>query len=239
VIYWRGLVRRYVLLFQGRTGSSYLTELFWCDPRIRARGEHISVIRERGGGADEQLAGARGALMPPLFGRHAVVGFKVQLHEVLDTEAFADVLRAAKARVLYMQRRNKVKLTASELMGWRLFRATGKWNIHRDEDRLPPARVEVEEFRAAFDERERKEKRLAAFVRRLGLPTLEIFYEDLQKDEKGTLARVFGHFGLSPRPLKARMVKNNSDDLRAVLSNFDELRAAYAGTPHQAMFDEY
>jgi hypothetical protein len=41
-----------------------------------------------------------------------------------------------------------------------------------------------------------------------------------------------------PQPARARVLKNTHDDLRLAVRNFDELRARYAGTRFEAMFDE-
>ena len=79
---------------------------------------------------------------------------------------------------------------------------------------------------------------LVAYATSLDLPLLRIDYRDLMIDPPATLARVFEHIGVEPRPVAGSTLKNTSDDLRESVSNFDELRAPYVGTEYEAMFDE-
>ncbi|HRY28778.1 MAG TPA: hypothetical protein P5079_01930 [Elusimicrobiota bacterium] len=231
-------VRRYVILFEGRTGSSYLTELFWSHPRIRARSEGLAAIYHDGGTAAEQLCWARAALTPPVLGRFSAVGFKTKVHEMFDPRRMAELFRAKNAHVFHMQRRNRIKLLLSEINALRLSQKTGQWNIYREEDRLPPVRVDPEEFRFLLKGREEREQKLTDYVAALGLPTLPVFYEDLVREKEKTLDRIFSFLGIEPRALRAKMIKHNSEDLREVIENFDDLRSRFVGTPYEPMFDE-
>jgi hypothetical protein len=75
-------------------------------------------------------------------------------------------------------------------------------------------------------------------VEDLVLPTLRLYYEDLLIDERTIFARVLSFLEVQPKPLQGGTLKNTSDDLREAISNFDELRSHYLGTPYEQMLDE-
>jgi hypothetical protein len=72
----------------------------------------------------------------------------------------------------------------------------------------------------------------------LGRPTLQLYYEDMLRDETAFMGRVFDFLNVTPRAVKGKTLKNTSDDLREAVPNFDVLRARYIGTRYEAMFDE-
>jgi hypothetical protein len=65
-----------------------------------------------------------------------------------------------------------------------------------------------------------------------------LFYEDLLEDEPGFVRRTLEFLNCTNLPLNSMTLKNTNDDLREAVVNFDELRAAYAGTRYESMFDE-
>jgi hypothetical protein len=44
--------------------------------------------------------------------------------------------------------------------------------------------------------------------------------------------------GVRSEPVQGAFIKNTSDDLREAVSNIDQLRFYYIGTPYEQMFDE-
>jgi hypothetical protein len=72
----------------------------------------------------------------------------------------------------------------------------------------------------------------------LKLPKLPLYYEDLLKDKKEFLNRVFAFLEVEPYPVQDTTLKITRDDLRDVITNFDVLRARYLGTEYETMFDE-
>jgi hypothetical protein len=60
----------------------------------------------------------------------------------------------------------------------------------------------------------------------------------LLDDQRATLECVFSFLGVQYHPVQGRSIKNTNDNLREVVSNFDELLSYYVGTPYEQMFDE-
>jgi len=236
--YPRSAVTPFVILFIERDGSTYLTSLLESRSDIRIVYERFAVMRQKGQGGREQLEWAERFLTPAPFGRAAAIGFKTKLVDVLDPSGFAEVLRRRRGRILHMRRRNHVKAVVSRINARRLYEASGRWNLYRDEDRLPPVEIDPLEFAGFLSEREESERLLQEYVRQLALPTLEIVYEDLLQSRQAALAKVNDFLGLAPADAEGKTLKHTSDDLRQVILNFDELRQRYAGTRYASMFDE-
>src|ERR687891_188288 len=107
VRYSLGRKERFVILFEGRTGSSHLTQLLNSHRYIRARGEELKAAGERGG-ADGQIDWVRKNLSLPRLSRIRAVGFKTKLRVVIDRHAFADTLRDLSPKIIHMTRRNVI-----------------------------------------------------------------------------------------------------------------------------------
>ncbi len=69
-------------------------------------------------------------------------------------------------------------------------------------------------------------------------PKLMISYEDMVKDNAETFNRVQEFLGVEPKPLTVTLRRQNPEPLRELLRNYDELRAALHGSPHEWMFEE-
>jgi hypothetical protein len=170
--------------------------------------------------------------------RYRAIGFKTKLKDALDLAGLAKLLREVGARVILLQRHNSIKSVVSWFNSERLYEASGDWNLYSKRDRLPPATIDVVKFRRRLKQVEDRKRELESYVRNLELPTLSSYYEDLLMDQQVALGRVFSFLGVQPEPVLARSIKNTSDDLREAVSNIDELRSHYVGTPYEQMFDE-
>jgi LPS sulfotransferase NodH len=237
LFYLRSQVSRFVIMFQGRSGSTLLTTALDSHPRIRAAGETLAELKDHG--AEAQLQMTRELLTPPLIGRHAVVGFKAKLMDVLDPEGFAKSLKEMRPSIILSLRRNSVKLVVSWINSERLHRKEGKWQSYTEEDRPSvPFIIAVDDFQCRLKTLEGLRWSLESYVSKLGLPTLSLYYEDLLTDEQKTFEQVFSFLGVKPEAVRPRCIKTTSDDLREVIKNFEDLRSHYRGTPYEEMFDE-
>ena len=234
----RRQVTPYVILFIERDGSTYLTSLLAEHPDIQAIYERFAVLKQQGQNAAAQLAWADSYLTRPLLARHAAVGFKTKLVDVLDLDGFAKLLQAKRCHIIQMQRRNRVKAVVSRINAKRLHDKSGNWNLYKSEDRIPPSDFDPAQFAEFLREREAADAALEAYAGRLQLPTVKLVYEDLLTDREATLNRGFALLRVRALPLVGKTLKHTSDDLRDVILNFDELRAGYRGTAYEAMFDE-
>ncbi len=234
MIYVRSQVVPFVILFEGRTGSTYFCQHLQSHPRIKAGLEILGPLRERP--AAEQIAFARQALTPPLIGRHKAVGFKTKLRILDEAAPFAALLKELNVRVIYMQRRNRIKVTVSAICSNMLKEKVNDFNVYSEKDRLGRVTIPPEEFDRTLTEREVLDQELNDFVTGLELPTLEIFYEDVLESVERQVERVCEFLEVPYQKTHSDMVKASSDNLQEMLENFDELKSRYAGTPYEAMF---
>jgi hypothetical protein len=226
---------KFVLFFIGRTGSTYLTQALSSHPEIAPGAEWEPLVGKDG---NQQLQAVRKLLTQPPYGYHPSVGFKTKLEVVENPEVLARLLRELGARIIVLQRRNSIKHVVSQLNSHRIHDVTGYWNLYKTEDRLPPATIDVAEFDRRLGQIEKEKHALETYASNLELPTLFLHYEDLLVDLRATLAEVFSFLRVRFEPTQSKCYKNTSDDLREALSNFDELRSHYIGTPYEQMFDE-
>jgi len=236
MIVFRNNVQPFVLMFEGRTGSSHLISMLDNHPRIRASGEALVSRKEKG--SAEQLRWTASALTAPLVGRNRAIGFKTKLHDILDPEAFANLLREKQARIIYMYRANTIKAVVSHIRSYLLKQQIGTYNTTTENKRLPPTGIEVKWFEKELRVREERDEALDGYLDALGLPVLRVSYEELLADEGATVRKVCAFLGVAYEKTPSRFVKNTSDDLHKVLLNFEELKAHYAGTRYAPMFDE-
>jgi len=83
-------ISHFVLLFEGRTGSSYLIESLDAHPHVRAKGEYLVKLRDKG--AEAQLSWAKRSLTTSFITRYRAVGFKTKLRDILNPEKFRALL---------------------------------------------------------------------------------------------------------------------------------------------------
>jgi LPS sulfotransferase NodH len=141
-------------------------------------------------------------------------------------------------RVVLLSRDNDVKRTISIIRARALNAETGRWNRRSGVTVVEPTVVDPQEFATKLANNRARKEALVSYATSLGLPLLRIDYRDLMLDPPTTVARVFEHIGVAPRAVAGSTLKNTSDDLRESVANFDELRAEYAGTEYEPMFDE-
>ncbi|MGA9532818.1 MAG: hypothetical protein WBR18_08900 [Anaerolineales bacterium] len=236
--YLRPQVRPFIIFFIERDGSTYLTSLLISHPNVHAVYERFAVMRQKGQTAGDQIAWARRFWSPPLIGTKGAIGFKTKLVDVLDPQAFARLMGELRVTVVQMHRHNSVKAVVSRINARRLHEESGHWNLYKEKDRIPPLQIDHNEFDQFLRERKQDEKDLARFVDSLGLPTLDVSYEELLTDRDSVLEHVFDALGVPLRAVVSKSIKHTSDDLRDAITNFDELRERYLGTRYYAMFDE-
>ncbi len=228
----------FVLIFLGRTGSSYVMEALSEHPEFMCKHEHMDSLRKRKKTAKEQLDWARTFLTQPLRSPVTAVGFKTKLKDVLDPNGFYDLLTDLNVHVIHLRRINVIKTTVSWFNSIRLNEASGHWNIYDDRLSLPPANIDPEQFHSMLRAVEEEMQREATFIGKLDVPMLDLSYEDLLLDKDDFFGRIYAFLNVNSCPPSERVFKATSDDLRDALSNFDQLLSHYAGSEHEKMFNE-
>lgn len=228
-------VTRFVVLFEGRAGSSHLISLLDSHPRIRAEPEVLKVLKDRGAGPKQQLEWARRALTNS--GREfAAVGFKTKVRDVLDPGGLAALLVETGAKVIHMERENLVKLALSSINAQRLYKVTGRFNRLAGDPELPPMIVTPSQLERSIKQRRRWQQELLAYVTQLNLPTMRVTYEEFLAEQESVLSDVCHFLNVERNPLHSVTRKTTPDDLRSAIQNLDELKQHFVGTEYEPMF---
>jgi hypothetical protein len=232
---------KFILLFQGRTGSTYITERVDAHPRVK-------MEPEVWGGWGFQLSREK----IPLYSQkqldwlmsfydkdynipYSAIGFKTKLDDVIDKRSFIRYIREKNIKIIHMTRKNIVKLVISEINAQRLFDITGKWNLDNKAERPGPFNLDLDEFDAKMKWRAQIEDWLDSYVKIINNPTLQLCYEDLLFDEVDFFKKLYGFIGTSPMQTMSKTIKNTPTDLREIIINYDELLQKYKYTCYEPM----
>lgn len=236
-------IRRVLLLFEGRAGSSMLFDVLQAIPEVElpldrypeAPHEMLAPLRSSPG---EQHRVVEEFFGPPSRPGVRCQTFKTKLSDVCDPSRLAATVRALGLSVLYLQRRNLVKHVVSSIRAVRLsqqFEQTGQereYNIRREQDRVPSAEIFPHEFLEWVLNLDERVRRLEEFLGHLAVPVTSIAYEDLFLGDPEALAALRQAFGTPDLDLgSSAYKKHTSDRLQDVILNYRDLEESLAPTP--------
>ena len=230
----RSRVRKFIVVFPGRTGSTFLLSALRDHSQIRATGELIGRLKQQGAPAQEQAI--RDWFRGRYFATERVVGFKTKLVDVKDRQRFAELLEEFDCRIIVMARENHVKHVVSRYNAKLLRDATDRWNLRLGDEQLPPVEIAFDEFDAALQKVVRHQNDIDAWIPKLDLHTLRITYETLLGEGQKCFDEVCDFVGVRHEAMQGRTEKATNDDLRLALSNFEELADRYRGTKYEPLF---
>ena len=247
----------FIVLCAPRTGSTYLSSLLGSHPNIRMHGELFST--------SNLLVCPRVRRAPVQYLRHEVyscyppriraVGFNLLYYHArsgrtgvppMDPKAFTDqererleriweyLRRREELRVVHLRRRNPLRSLASGAVAM----ATEQWSRQAWEpERSPEVRVRLEPARAL--KRLEETAQAAAVCQCLFArhPCLDVYYEDLVNSRDSEIRRIHDFLGVPWAAPSSMLQRQNPRPLPEMLSNYDELKAALAGTRWEALLE--
>lgn len=232
---------RFVLLFQGRTGSTYVTDRVNAHPKVKMEPEvwggwgfliSQDEIHEH---KQKQSEWLNQLYLGVQNSDQWATGFKTKIDDVLDKRHFMSFIRKHNIRIIFLTRRNTIKLVVSEINAQRLFDKSSTWNLESENDRLNAFRLDLDKFHEQLMWREKVEKWLASYITVLSQPTLTLFYEDMLIDNQGFFTQLYDFLNVPYMDTVGKTFKNTSNDLREVISNYDELLVRYKYTIYEPM----
>jgi hypothetical protein len=169
---------------------------------------------------------------------HSHVGFKMtdrQNETVLDA-----VVRDVGVRKIVLERENRIRTFVSK----RISEEIDQWEVYREEDLVserPRVHVDVAALRESIVENEGYYAEMEDSLAATGQPFLRVSYERVVAG--GERRRVLEFLGLpdaahAAATLSMRSVRQNPASLRELVTNFDELETALAGTALEADLDD-
>lgn len=258
-------MRSFVCIYYGRTGSSWLMNSLASVPRVLVTAFEPLESWAWDAPDDVKLAWAGAALSPPdptdadalgqwtaaleaspqfeaLTQRHFdVVGFKMSLGAIGDHDRLLDTLDGAGCRLVFLERRNRIKHALS------LYRAHEQ---SRDqftyEGEQPPTRLRMRTFDRWLQHSEEVHAASAEFRERCrgrvgDRRLISVAYEDFADDagKPAVISRVSRFLGLDPAKVQPSAYRKvTPDTLAAAVVNYRALRRRYAGGPYEQYFDD-
>jgi LPS sulfotransferase NodH len=162
---------------------------------------------------------------------HRCVGFKLTQRQ--NEAVFYSVLRDAAVKKIILHRKNRIKRFVSFLIAEK----TGEWEAYGQRDRRErPTKVEVDlsDLYNHIELNNAYYSEVEDALRSSDQPFLSIAYEELLTGAiKEQLLQFLG-VAINVEALKVQSVKQNSHDLRDLISNFSELEMSLFGSDLEA-----
>lgn len=232
----KGHAQRFIILFPGRSGGSFLASALEEHPGVQLLREPLGVRKQLG--ARRQMRWLARYFRGPRDADVAAIGISTKIVDLADERAFAARLQREHARIVLLVRANDVKHAVSIIRARVLNDSSGQWNRKSSDPELGPITIAPEDFAIRLARGRARKEIITAYAEGLGLPLVRVEYSQLLVEPQATFHRVFRHLGVDPIDVRGSTVKVTSDDLRESIANFDELRSLYVGTEYEAMFDE-
>ncbi len=213
---------RYVTLFPGRTGTTWLVSHMQTHPEVVARYE---ILSRHNTSWPEQKACLDELFEQKRYPVVKAVGFKTKIHAIDDWDSFSEYLHRGKFRIIHQVRENKLKFIVSVVRAKMLRNAEGQSNLfHKDQQAVGPIEIPETLF-ARAKKRLNVARQLQEYIDTLQLPILKITYEALLHNEQSVLDQVWDFLDVSRKPTQGLTRKNTPDDVRRAVTNLDELLA--------------
>ena len=217
-------IGKYVILFQGRAGSTLLTEHMRSHPNISAQYEAFSTLPKEW---SVQLDWMTNLFYAENRGNPTqVIGFKTKLSDIADQDLFANFVQDNKIKVIHLFRKNLVKLIVSVIRADRLRKTSGDSNLYDQKNSLGKIHIDPTEFRKQ-KKRIRLYRELREYIDGMNVNVCRVRYEDLLYNLDRTLNRLWRYVGVKKHQTDAEVLKNTPDRLEDAVENLDELRASF------------
>jgi LPS sulfotransferase NodH len=202
-------------------------------PSIRADGEVLNKLNGR----------HYTEILEKVFSRQpyyiAARGFKIFYYHPIDIESaelWHDLREAVDLRVIHLKRRNILRTMISR----KIALSQEVWRIPSVRGQHPAGKMAVSftptELEQGFMETKRwEEEGDEAFQ---GHPMVSIDYEDLVDSTDATFRKITDLLDVRFVPPKTNLRKQNPERLRDLVTNYDELKSAFAASKWHVFFDE-
>ena len=218
---------KFIILFQGRAGSTMLIQILKKHPSIFAFFEAFDLFPATWANQKKWLKNYYEKL--PLKNRDIrVLGFKSKFTSLSQPEKIKEYIEKQNIKIIHLTRANPVKLAVSVIRAHMLRERTGQSNLFDDNDRIGKTTISPERFQRALEMRTTAYQELNDFVKSIDAETLNVEYESLLENGADAVARIYEFLGVRNIGIPSLKIKKHTpDDLREVLENFDELREAF------------
>lgn len=239
--YWSAVTKpshktqKFIILAQGRTGSSLLKEVLNSHPAIHCDDEVLNKAYNFGNGM---------IFFPKLFTKglarkhpQEVYGCKIkpkhlkQQAHIRDEKAFILHFIQRGWRIIYLYRSNILHHALSNIVA----EHRGTYHLRQGEStKVTSLKVDLNRLEAGMRSRKQQLEDEIEFLK--AIPHLELNYEkDLLHNPQIGADKVFAFLGLPPVTVHTNLIKVVNTKLEEFLENYDEVETALKGT----IFEKY
>jgi len=171
-----------------------------------------------------------------LQGKKAV-GFKLKHDELVlpEYKALRDEIAAdLDFRIIHLHRENLLRRFLSHYVVNRVTHTTLAVEGQRVPE-VPPVRLDPLECERDFETTLRRDAEFRELF--AGHRNFSLSYEEMIAGDPEKMVGLQNFLGVSPRKLTTTTKKLSNDNLRGAISNFDELRSHFAGSPFAKFFE--
>lgn len=242
-------MNKFIILFPGRTGSTYLRSRLRAHPNLYVDRELINgrwITRNPGRRKVERRRRLVGLFDRGRGAHIKAVGFKTKILPVVwnatDLNGLRDTLEeCGLTHAIALLRRNRIKHGLSYIRA-RIIKAKGsRYNLtlqsgHLQAElrKIPVDPVRLEAAAKIMEERERYIRKF--FARLTWAKRRVLYYEDLLADRDAFIRRLYRFLGVGHVETRGEFVKATDNDLRRAIPNYREVRRYFAGTPYERFF---
>jgi hypothetical protein len=247
----------YLIMFEGRNGSSQLVSLLnahahsLCYPELmpglemEAQSRAITAVacgtdlREINGYAADDNYYPQGFERKWADGPFTSVGFKSKISDFKNMITAIDELEGADYRLIHLRRQNPLKAVLSWINGQRLAAKTQHWNARHPGEIQGPISVDMGDFKEGLRRRQMVESLHRWFFDNYRRNKIAVYYEDMLSSQYAFLSKILSFLG-SPSVQSAFVgcfLKNTPDSLRAAVLNYDDLVREFGKTEFARYLD--
>lgn len=232
----------YLILFQPRSGSSWLTSMLAENETWSVRYELLSSRKFPINGQEDQtdfLESFYRAQGEGVLAR----GLKAAPYQIIDKPAVVDFLNKRDVMVICLTRRNSVKAAVSAIRADKLRKESlknggpGRTNLREGDQVLPATVISRERFLQEL-RRLDTERNNVHFMQRSLVSTIDISYEDLCDEPLTVKARIEDAMGVSlPKFGRGGIKKMTPDDLSEAVSNYQEIAECLESSKYRGQLE--
>ena len=239
----------FVMLFVGRTGSTFVLDVLNQHPQIKFEGEWLETFKNKPESTRLQTEWIRDLFSPADTATCQAIGFKTKFYDIPDKAAFVDSLNEFQPTILVSHRKNIIKQAISAVRidhfadlkrqkesseTWKAGHTANEvWNIYKEGDGVGKIELDVQKIHYYVLTIEKSMNKLEAFVDTLDLDIIHYDYKDIIGKPERFFDKMFQLFGVDPIPYKVNVFKHTPDELSEAMKNLDELQDFYAGTQYE------
>jgi LPS sulfotransferase NodH len=220
---------KFVVVTRSRTGSNLLISLLNSHKHINAQGEAFRRLNNK---TSLEIYNS----IFPLKSLYKCLGFKLFYYHPLDSDdnlIWRLLEKDKNIKIIHLKRNNLLRVHVSRLIAEK----TDEWARIDNSNLNINKKVEVSLTNLMKDFNETKNHIINTEKLFREHNVLEVVYEDLINNQQETIDSILSFLNVKKVILKSSLVRQNPEELKNLISNYDEVKNALIKSDYQYMID--